>query len=133
VLVSGGGAFRAVVAGGGHTCGITQGTGQLSCWGYNHSGPLGTGGFANASAPTPVVGPQTARTFDVGLHHTCAVGPAGEALCWGFNRFGQLGDRSTVRAAAPGFVVDEETRPVAPASRSTAPFEALQRLLDHRN
>jgi alpha-tubulin suppressor-like RCC1 family protein len=131
VAVAGATRFRAVVAGGGHTCGISQAN-QPFCWGYNHSGPLGTGTFVSASVPTPVVGGITAQWIGAGLHHTCAVASGDEALCWGYNRFGQLGDRSTVRAAEPGAVLQEQTPPVVVEPQLEEFLGALRILLEQR-
>jgi alpha-tubulin suppressor-like RCC1 family protein len=128
VPVAGATRFRAVTAGGAHTCGLGQ-DGQILCWGYNSSGPLGTGNFTNVSQPTPILGGIRAHQIAAGLHHTCAMTLENQAMCWGFNRFGQLGDRSTVSSAEPGFVLDEATPPVGLAERNPEYPPALGILL----
>jgi alpha-tubulin suppressor-like RCC1 family protein len=129
VQVAGAARFTRIAAGGAHTCGISAGGGQVYCWGYNGSGALGTGAFADRREPTPVVGSVVASSLDAGLHHTCVVTANGSAMCWGYNLFGQLGDRSTVRAAEPGFVFDAETPPVRSDARTPQVPDALRMLL----
>jgi alpha-tubulin suppressor-like RCC1 family protein len=120
VAVAGGTPFTSIAAGGGHSCGLGQDA-RLRCWGYNHSGPLGTGDFTSTAQPTIVQGAVQARAVTAGMHHTCALTLDNQAMCWGFNRFGQLGDRSTVTSPDPGFVYDEESPLFAPAPRIFAP------------
>lgn len=126
--VAGGIRFSSLTAGGAHTCGLAQDS-QVYCWGYNHSGPVGTGTFSNVDQPAAVLGGLRARQVAAGLHHTCALTLDSQAMCWGFNRFGQLGDRSTVNSAEPGFVSDEDSSPFSAAPRpSLYPPDALRML-----
>lgn len=95
------GTFYSMVAGSGHTCGIT-GSGVL-CWGADGFGQLGNGGGARArSAPTPVEGlPSPTVSLAAGAVHTCALLTDGRTYCWGQNLHGQLGDGTTEEAALP--------------------------------
>ena len=67
--------FRAVSAGGSHTCGVRS-DGIIICWGANRFGQAAApaGGFSAVSA---------------GDAHTCGVRSGGTVLCWGDERFGQ--------------------------------------------
>ncbi|MDE2823080.1 MAG: hypothetical protein OXK79_06205 [Chloroflexota bacterium] len=70
-----GAVFKAIAAGGGHTCGITAGS-SLECW-SEHESPAARhpdGRFASVSA---------------GAGHTCGVMVNGTVSCWGANGDGQ--------------------------------------------
>ncbi len=84
--------FESVIAGGGHTCGVTR-EGDVLCWGNNHVGQLGIGA-PSAPQPTPqmVVGGRGLRGLGANAVHTCALKPDGVAVCWGGNWFGAIGD-----------------------------------------
>jgi len=96
--VAGGLRFQILATGTEHTCGITL-EGSTYCWGLNDVGQLGTTA-ANESCldgpcsriPVPVQTDRTFRAVTAGVHHTCALDPAGAAFCWGF----QLGTREKV-------------------------------------
>lgn len=79
-----------------------RGTGDVSCWGDNFVGQLGTGAAGTDSAvPTIVIGlPAAAEQIVVGQDHACAL-VAGEAYCWGENGRGQLGRGDTTDSATP--------------------------------
>ncbi len=91
--------FRALSAGGSHTCGIT-GDGFLACWGSNAAGQLGIGRFGGGGAGPRAVLRATERVA-AGALHTCALALGGDVLCWGANGDGQLGDRTFVPRTAP--------------------------------
>ena len=55
VPVSGGLTFARLIAGGQHTCGLTD-SGALFCWGRNENGELGDGTGTNRAVPTRVLG-----------------------------------------------------------------------------
>ena len=100
--VTGGHAFRALVAGDRHTCGI--GTDSLTyCWGANDAGQLGDS-LPGSGGPTPVLVATRRRyvALAAGGVHTCGVN-ALVVYCWGGNASGELGDStdSTRRAPVP--------------------------------
>ena len=77
-----------------HTCAV-HATGEISCWGRNEVGQLGTGeeNFGiDASVPTKVSGITDATAVAAGNSTiTCALHATGEVSCWGANAFGTLG------------------------------------------
>ena len=93
VTVSGGQTFTRLVAGYGHTCGLTN-AGVAWCWGSNQFGESGRprGDFSVRVAPGPVSGSLTFTTLAAGKYHTCGITTSGEAYCWGYNSYGQIGD-----------------------------------------
>ena len=84
------GAFTAITAGRGHSCGLrTDGTAQ--CWGSNNNG--------ETDAPT---GAFTAIT--AGGHHSCGLRTDGTAQCWGSNNNGETdAPTGTFTAIAAGW------------------------------
>ncbi len=87
--------------GAGRTCAVTADQ-RVHCWGLQEA---------------PVVVPGVRATqVDVGLGHTCAVGPGG-VRCWGSNSHGQLGTGDTEPEHAPVVVALE--RPVQVAAGGT--------------
>jgi alpha-tubulin suppressor-like RCC1 family protein len=83
-------AFSAVVAGSGHSCGVT-GSGDLYCWGSNDLGQLGDSGTTERTLPSEVGGGLKWRTVSVGGSHSCGITTDGAAYCWGSSIAGQLG------------------------------------------
>jgi alpha-tubulin suppressor-like RCC1 family protein len=108
VLVIGGLTFKAITAGGPHTCGLTT-EGQAYCWGANTWGQLGDGAtrpFPSLDerrfAPTPVAGGLTFTALSAGkADHTCGLTPTGDAYCWGRGDFGKLGAGTAGHFNAP--------------------------------
>src|SRR5206468_1180963 len=101
--VSGGRAFRTLVAGDRHSCGI--GSDSLTyCWGANDAGQLGDS-QPGGGGPSPVLVATRRRyvSLAAGGEHTCGVNAA-LAYCWGANDKGQLGDSSFTDRAAPAAV-----------------------------
>src|SRR6266853_1567889 len=88
--VTGGHAFRTLVAGDRHSCGL--GTDSVTyCWGANASGELGDG--TDSTRRSPVVVRDVVEWLDVtaGTNHTCGRVIDYSARCWGKNDHGQLG------------------------------------------
>jgi alpha-tubulin suppressor-like RCC1 family protein len=85
-----------------HTC-ARRSAGQLSCWGNNDCGQLGTGAVTARplTAPAPVTVVDDVAEVTVGALHTCARRRlTGEVLCWGCNAHGQLGAGPAIRQRA---------------------------------
>ena len=80
-----------VVAGGGHTCGITTG-GATYCWGRNLDGAFGDGTVGRSSIPVPAAGGLTLASLTAGGWHTCGLDASGTAYCWGLNARGSVGN-----------------------------------------
>ena len=100
VIVNGASGFAALVAGGDHTCGLSQG-GSAVCWGLNTKGQLGNGRTAGPPAPAAVAGNHSFVMLTAGARHTCGLTGDGAAWCWGDNGAGQLGDGSTRSSNTP--------------------------------
>ncbi len=98
-------------AGQSFTCGMGRYNNSLAsqipyCWGFNGSGQLGNGSFANGLGPIAITMPVTATAFDSGTvssggQHACAIEAntsttPGAAWCWGSNGYGQLGNGNAV-------------------------------------
>ncbi len=84
--------WRAVAAGGLHTCALTT-SGQAYCWGAGGNGQLGNGNSGSV-LPEPVTSLDTYVAIAAGDKHTCALTASGSAWCWGVNSDGQLGDNT---------------------------------------
>ncbi len=97
ITVSGGGGWTDVSAGSGHVCGLK--TNDLYCWGFNVSGQLGDGTYADKNTPTMVSGTYS-KVF-AGYEHTCAITMGGALKCWGKNTYGQLGNGNTTTYNTP--------------------------------
>lgn len=98
-------------AGQSFTCGMGRYNNSLAsqipyCWGFNGSGQLGNGTYANGIAPIAITMPAAATAYDSGTvsaggQHACAIEAntsttPGAAWCWGSNGFGQLGNGNAV-------------------------------------
>lgn len=86
-----GGTATAIAAGDGHSCAIVAN--EITCWGANGSGQLGTNNKVARLTPTPtsITG---ATTVAAGRRHTCAI-ISNAVQCWGANELGQLGSGET--------------------------------------
>ena len=67
--------------------GCALANGNVSCWGDNAGGQLGTPGSLHT---TPVVVTGTWSALAAGGRHTCAIDTAGKLSCWGANDIGQV-------------------------------------------
>jgi alpha-tubulin suppressor-like RCC1 family protein len=66
-------ALAAVVAAGAwHVCAVAN-TGAAYCWGFNTTGQLGNGSFANSSVPVAVSAGLSFSALVAGAYHTCAL------------------------------------------------------------
>ena len=81
----------AVGPGQGHTCAL-RATGQVLCWGANHSGQIGNGVVGSPQlVPVAVTGLTGAVAIMAGFHGNCALRGDGAVLCWGANSDGSGG------------------------------------------
>jgi alpha-tubulin suppressor-like RCC1 family protein len=103
IAVSGNLAFRQVIAGGSHTCGLTRDN-LAYCWGLNRTGQLGDGTTSRRSRPAAVAGGRRFDVISVGGQHTCGQLLNGRMFCWGNNALGQLGDGTTTNRPKPVLV-----------------------------
>ncbi len=65
-----------------HAC-ILASSGQVSCWGTNEAGQLGTTTIDTVDEPLAVPGMVDAIYVDAGSRQTCAVRSNGTVACWG--------------------------------------------------
>lgn len=93
-------AITTVMAGGSHTCALSA-TGNLFCWGSNHSGQLGDGTTISHTVPIQVPLTRSVHSVAAAGSHTCALLTDGAVYCWGDNSDGQLGDGSTEDRVTP--------------------------------
>jgi alpha-tubulin suppressor-like RCC1 family protein len=97
---------RKVVAGHGVTCAWLDND-QIKCWGRNTQGNLGQGDVLSrgdgpnelgANLPYVSLGTgRSARSFTLGLQHSCVGLDVTQFKCWGYNNSGQLGLGTTVQ------------------------------------
>jgi alpha-tubulin suppressor-like RCC1 family protein len=80
-----------VAADSGYTCGLIT-SGDVYCWGQNHTGQLGDGSTQDRLEPVRVMSGPSMLDVDVRYFHSCSVNNDGEGFCWGLNHLGQLGD-----------------------------------------
>jgi alpha-tubulin suppressor-like RCC1 family protein len=100
VRVAGGLTFRQVVAGGGHTCGVTTDD-KAYCWGYGAQGQIGEGKTVERHWPKAVAGGLSFRQAAAGSNHSCGVTINDRAFCWGDNSWAQVGDGTTTNRLKP--------------------------------
>ena len=90
---------KSIVAGVFYTCAVLDNN-SMKCWGENGHGDLGyddttdrgktTGSMATLATVNLGVG-RSAKSIDIGEHHTCVILDDNNVKCWGFNGVGQLG------------------------------------------
>jgi alpha-tubulin suppressor-like RCC1 family protein len=127
--VAGGLAFRRVIAGGSHSCGLTP-TGKGYCWGRNAEGQLGIGQtVVRRLAPNAVSGGLSFTQLVPGYFHTCGVTGDKQAYCWGSNGAGQIGDGWTINRLVPTRVAGGHLfKGVSPFAAHTCGVTSEQRI-----
>ncbi|HYO59407.1 RTX toxin [Archangium sp.] len=96
-----------IVAGGNHTCVITD-QNKVRCWGYNGYGQLGynnTRWIGDDEYPYVAGDVNLGGTpvqLSAGANHTCALLDTGNMRCWGYNASGQLGYGTGTNLSVPG-------------------------------
>ena len=85
VLVAGQHAFRQVVAGWAHTCGVTTGN-KAFCWGYGASGRIGDGKTIQRNWPRAVAGGLSFRVIAAGSDGSCGITARRPRLLLGHQR-----------------------------------------------
>ena len=86
-----------------HVCVVTV-TFNVSCWGNNAVGQLGSV-TANSLLFNLVPGVTASAGIFSSRHHTCALTTAGTVSCWGWNSLGQLGNGNQIYST-PSVVID---------------------------
>jgi alpha-tubulin suppressor-like RCC1 family protein len=84
--------------GGAHACALLA-SGQVTCWGENDDGQLGTGDTASLMTPSAALAFAADFVPDrlvLGDAHSCATSADGAIACWGSNQQGQLGAAASV-------------------------------------
>ncbi|UXR65760.1 hypothetical protein EZJ49_05795 [Bdellovibrio bacteriovorus] len=115
VAVSGLTNIKRIVAGSsawmndGISCALLE-SGQVQCWGSNHSGTLGNGDNAvtHSLVPIEVVGLSDIKDINIGYGNdsngngtACAITSNGDLYCWGSNSTGMVGDGTTSPTYTP--------------------------------
>ncbi len=83
-----------------HGCAVLQ-YGDVTCWGSNSDGQLGTNVAGSVSVPVAVPVGVRVVAVSVGAKHSCALTETNGVVCWGANSFGQLATGSTT-SVSPG-------------------------------
>ena len=122
----------AITTGTYHTCALLD-NGQVTCWGRNNFGQLGSGNTTDTNTPGAPINLGNGRTATAvttkGLH-TCALLDNGQVTCFGLNQNGQLGKGNTNSNNAPNTTVTLPTGRTATAI-STSSDDHTCALLDN--
>ncbi len=91
---------KALALGYGFSCALAL-SGEVSCWGGNQVGQLGSGGRDAEvhAAPQRVHLPRPAVALDAAAYRVCALLDDGALYCWGDNGLGELGGDTGERCA----------------------------------
>jgi alpha-tubulin suppressor-like RCC1 family protein len=81
------------------------GGGELYSWGYNVSGQLGNGTYANESYATPV-SISNVVSASAACCHTCVMTETGVAYCFGRGASGELGNGTLMGGPSPTSVLE---------------------------
>jgi alpha-tubulin suppressor-like RCC1 family protein len=93
--------WKAVSAGGSHTCAI-WGNSTLYCWGSDASGQVGNGSTSSDDVSSPTrISAATWNSVSAGGSHSCAIRSDGLLGCWGSDSDGQLGNGTGGDRSAP--------------------------------
>ncbi|HMA38603.1 MAG TPA: hypothetical protein VKP10_00910 [Gemmatimonadales bacterium] len=88
--------WKAVTAGGDHTCAIAALDGTGYCWGSNAQGQLGLGfeasALGQASVPRTIATSHKFTELEAGAAHSCGREGFQTLLCWGARDRGAVGD-----------------------------------------
>ena len=133
VNLPGGALAKGIAAGGSHSCALLV-SGQLSCWGSNGDGKVGTGDSPDQLVPSAALSlpyGETARAVTTGDSHTCAILAGDDVVCWGSNVNGRSGYDTPVTMGHNNTPVEQGTVHLAYA---TTAFTTLtpRRVLDTR-
>ncbi len=90
----------AVNTGGGHSCALTSGDGELGSR-PTETCPTDDGPEPCSRTPIAVSGVLRFVAIVAGIRHTCALVADSTAYCWGRNDAGQLGNGTTTDTAGP--------------------------------
>jgi hypothetical protein len=100
---------RSAVAGSDHSCALAL-SGRVFCWGHNHMGQLGNGGWAADSTgstgaavpdPAPVAGGHLFSEISAGESLTCGLTRGdGFIYCWGYGQSGSTGDTAVMHSCS---------------------------------
>ncbi|MDX2273448.1 MAG: biotin transporter BioY [Cyanobacteriota bacterium] len=91
--------FKAIAAGGQHTCGVSVG-GEVFCWGSHQQGQLGLSAQQPVLRPVRVAGVGQVIGIAAEGSQTCALRATGQAVCWGSDRL-PSGEVSAVHTPQP--------------------------------
>ena len=85
-----------------HSCSLNSASNQVSCWGTNNYGQLGTGDNISYYSAKTVVGLGGGiKEVVSGSRFSCALMLDTTIRCWGENTYGQLGDDSNSDSNTP--------------------------------